>query len=95
MEWALWPHIYIDYPPCAYAVAMSASYAITTKMRGEGASAAGRWITALKAGATLPTLEFWRTAGVEMETLEPLRQAVQYFGDLVEKLSTSLAPFQE
>ena len=95
MEWALWPHIYIDFPPCAYAVAMSASFAITTQIRSEGESAAERWISALKAGATLPTLEFWRTAGVEMETLEPLRQAVRYFGDLVEKVSTLLGPDQE
>lgn len=92
MEWALWPHIYIDYPPCAYAVAKSASFAIATQIRAQGASAAERWLTALKAGPTLfSPMEFWRTAGVEMETGEPLRQAVRYYGGLVEKLSTLLA----
>ncbi|WP_167670248.1 M3 family metallopeptidase [Paenibacillus tianmuensis] len=97
MEWALYPHLYFDncLYPYSYAVAMSASFAITTQIRAEGASAAERWLTALKAGATLPPLAFWRTAGVEMDTDEPLRQAVRFFGGLVEKVSTLLAQDQK
>ncbi|MCK9905951.1 M3 family metallopeptidase, partial [Frankia sp. Cpl3] len=80
------PHYYMGLYPYTYAAGLTASTAVASLIREEGAPAVERWIHALKAGGTMRPLELMKVAGVDMAEPQPIRNAVAYVGSLVDEL---------
>ena len=89
LYWAQQPHFYMNLYPYTYAAGLAGGYAAVTAMREEGQPAMDRWLHLLTRGNTRPALELLRDAGVDLSSAEPLRQAVGYFGSLVDELERS------
>lgn len=86
LNWMRQPHYYSGLYPYTYAVGLAGATVVAQSIDQEGESAAARWVEVLKSGSTLGSIEQFRTAGVDMTSPEPLRQAVAYVGSLVDEL---------
>jgi oligoendopeptidase F len=91
LYWGQQPHFYMNLYPYTYAAGLACGVAVAEAIRTEGQSAVERWLQMLRAGGTEPPLELMRMAGVDMADAETLRNAVRYFGSLVDELEQSFA----
>ncbi|TVP87673.1 MAG: oligoendopeptidase F [Alkalicoccus sp.] len=89
LTWMRQPHYYMGLYPYTYSAGLTASTAAAGKIIEEGQPAVDRWIQALKDGGTKTPLELMQTAGVDMSTDEPIREAAAYVGHLVDELIKS------
>lgn len=89
LYWAQQPHFYMNLYPYTYAAGLAGGYALVRALREEGQPAVDRWLRLLTRGNTRPALELLRDAGVDLGSAEPLRQAVDYAGSLVDELERS------
>lgn len=86
LTWMRQPHYYMSLYPYTYSAGLTASTAAAKRIREEGQPAVERWLTALKAGGSLPPLELMKLAGVDMSDTTTIREAVGYVGELVDEL---------
>ena len=85
IEWARIPHFYYDYYVFQYATGFSAAVALTQKILNEGDRAVDDYITFLKSGSSDYPINVLRKAGVDMETVEPVENAMKLFARLVDE----------
>jgi oligoendopeptidase F len=86
MTWMRQPHYYMGLYPYTYSVGLVASTAMSLRIRDEGAPAVARWLEVLKAGGTKKPLELMQMAGIDLSSPQPIRDAVNYVGQLVTEL---------
>lgn len=86
IEWARIPHFYNAFYVYKYATGFSAAIALARKILKEGDPAVERYITFLSSGSSDYPIELLRKAGVDMETPVPVREALEVFKGLVDKL---------
>lgn len=86
IEWARIPHFYNAFYVYKYATGFSAAIALARKILEEGDPAVERYITFLSSGSSDYPIELLRKAGVDMETPVPVREALEVFKGLVDKL---------
>lgn len=91
MTWMRQPHYYMGLYPYTYSVGLVASTAMSLKVRQEGAPAVQRWLEVLKAGGTQPPLDLLRMAGIDLDSPQPIHDAVAYVGRLVDELEAAFA----
>ncbi|HWE63070.1 MAG TPA: oligoendopeptidase F [Chloroflexota bacterium] len=91
LYWAQQPHFYMNLFPYTYAAGLACGYAAVSAMREQGQPAVDRWLHMLTLGSTLPPIELAQAAGVDIGDPETLRQAVRYFGSLVDELEQGFA----
>ncbi|HOZ48887.1 MAG TPA: oligoendopeptidase F [Candidatus Hydrogenedentes bacterium] len=82
------PHFYSAFYVYKYATGLAAAIALSEQVMKGGASARNRYLTFLKSGGSDYPLELLRTAGVDMESPEPVATAMARFKTLVEELET-------
>ena len=80
------PHFYSAFYVYKYATGISAAFALADKVVNEGASAKRAYLNFLKLGGSKFPLDELFDAGVDMQSPEPIEQAIQYFSDLVDRL---------
>ncbi len=85
-EWARIPHFYYNFYVYQYATAFSASVAIAKSILKEGAPAVERYKKFLSGGCSMAPVELLKIAGVNLETPEPIEQAMQTFGEILEEM---------
>ncbi len=85
IEWARIPHFYYNYYVFQYATGFSAAVALSQKIINEEDNAVGRYIDFLKSGSSDYPINVLRKAGVDMETEEPVNNAMKLFKDLVDE----------
>lgn len=90
IEWARIPHFYNAFYVYKYATGFSAATALARKILEEGEPAVQRYITFLSSGSSDYPIELLRKAGVDMETPTPVREALQVFKGLVDRLEKLL-----
>ncbi len=78
------PHFYSAFYVYKYATGISASIALATKVLNEGDAARRAYLSFLKMGGSKYPLDELREAGVDMERPEPIENAIQHFGELVD-----------
>ncbi|ANF95486.1 oligoendopeptidase F [Paenibacillus bovis] len=88
LTWMRQPHYYMGLYPYTYAAGLTASTAAMQQIRDEGQPAVDRWLTALKAGGSLPPLELMQLAGVDMSGPQPISTAADYVGSLISELES-------
>ncbi|MDR3584416.1 MAG: oligoendopeptidase F [Desulfosporosinus sp.] len=91
LEWARIPHFYNAFYVYKYATGFSAATAFARAILDEGDPAVARYLKFLSGGSSDYPIELLRKAGVDMETPVPVRNALQVFTGLVERLETLLA----
>ncbi|SPF56743.1 Oligoendopeptidase F homolog [Candidatus Desulfosporosinus infrequens] len=90
LEWARIPHFYNAFYVYKYATGFSAATAFARAILVEGEPAVARYLKFLSGGSSDYPIELLRKAGVDMETPVPVRNALQVFAGLVERLETLL-----
>ncbi|WP_019850672.1 oligoendopeptidase F [Desulfitobacterium sp. PCE1] len=90
MEWARIPHFYNAFYVYKYATGFSAATALARKILDEGEPAVERYLKFLSSGSSDYPIELLRKAGVDMETPVPVREALQVFTSLLDRLEALL-----
>lgn len=86
LGWAQMPHFYMSIFLYSYSAGLASGYAAVQAMREEGQPAVDRWLRMLALGNSRPPITLLREAGADLTNPETLRQAVRYFGTLVDEL---------
>lgn len=79
IEWARIPHFYYNFYVYQYATGISAASALVQQILNEGQPAVERYLKFLSSGSSNYSIDLLKTAGVDMTTPEPVRQAFQLF----------------
>lgn len=90
MEWARIPHFYSAFYVYKYATGFSAATALKQRILQEGQPAVDRYLEFLKSGSSDYPLSILKKAGVDLTTPEPVEQALEYFGQLVQEMESVL-----
>ncbi len=91
LEWARIPHFYYNYYVFQYATGYSAAIALSRKILREGESAVQDYIHFLSGGCSKSPIDLLKDAGVDMTSPEPVEQALQLFGELLDEMEALMA----
>ncbi len=86
MEWARIPHFYYNYYVFQYATGYAAAIALSRKILKEGESAVKDYLGFLSGGCSKSPIDLLKDAGVDMTSPEPVNQALQLFGELLDEM---------
>jgi len=86
MEWARIPHFYYNYYVFQYATGYSAAIALSRKILKEGKPAVQDYLNFLSGGCSKAPIDLLKGAGVDMTSPEPVNQALQLFGQLLDEM---------
>ena len=86
MEWARIPHFYYNYYVFQYATGYSAAIALSRKILREGESAVKDYLNFLSGGCSKAPIDLLKGAGVDMTSPEPVNQALELFGRLLDEM---------
>ncbi|WP_434512635.1 oligoendopeptidase F [Desulfitobacterium sp. AusDCA] len=89
-EWSRIPHFYSSFYVYKYATGFSAAIALAHKILEEGEPAVKRYLTFLSSGSSDYPIELLRKAGVDMETPLPVKEALEVFKGLLDRLEQIL-----
>ena len=84
------PHFYSAFYVYKYAIGLSASISLSNRVLSGESGAVDRVIHFLRSGGSRPPLETLRLAGVDMESSEPVENALRLFSDRVDELESIL-----
>lgn len=90
IEWARIPHFYMNYYVYQYATGFSAAMALSKKIINGEEEAVDKYLTFLKGGCSKSPIELLRGAGVDMESSQPIHDALQLFDSLIDELNDLL-----
>lgn len=85
-EWERIPHFYYNYYVFQYATGFSAAIALSQKILKEGKPAVEDYKRFLSSGCTTDPISLLKIAGVDMNSPEPIENALKLFGELIEEL---------
>ena len=86
MEWARIPHFYYTYYVFQYATGYSAAIALSRRILREGEQAVQDYLNFLSGGCSKSPIGLLKGAGVDMTTPEPIHQALELFGQLLDEM---------
>lgn len=86
MEWARIPHFYYNYYVFQYATGYSAAIALSRRILKEGEPAVKDYLGFLSGGCSKSPIELLKGAGVDMTSPEPVNNALQLFGELLDEM---------
>ncbi|HHT27655.1 MAG TPA: oligoendopeptidase F [Firmicutes bacterium] len=90
MEWARIPHFYRPFYVYKYATGYSAATTLCKQINEQGKPAVERYLRFLASGSSDYPLNILKAAGVDMTRPEPVRQALEVFGSLLDELEAML-----
>ncbi len=86
MEWARIPHFYYNYYVFQYATGYSAAIALSRRILNEGEAAVKDYLGFLSGGCSKTPIDLLKGAGVDMTSPEPVNQALELFGRLLDEM---------
>ena len=86
MEWARIPHFYYNYYVFQYATGYAAAIALSRRILEEGEPAVRDYLNFLSGGCSRSPIELLKGAGVDMTGPEPVNQALELFGQLLDEM---------
>ena len=86
VEWARIPHFYFDYYVFQYATGYSAAIALSRRILAEGETAVKDYLNFLSGGCSKSPIQLLKEAGVDMTSPEPVNQALELFGKLLDEM---------
>ena len=91
MEWSRIPHFYYNYYVFQYATGYSAAIALSRRILREGPAAVKDYIGFLSGGCSKSPIDLLKGAGVDMTSPEPVNQALELFGSLLDEMESLTA----
>lgn len=85
-EWERIPHFYYNYYVFQYATGFSAAIALSTRILKEGEPAVKDYLRFLSGGCSTDPISLLKIAGVDMNSPEPIENALKLFGELIDEL---------
>jgi oligoendopeptidase F len=89
IEWARIPHFYYNFYVYQYATGISAAIYLYKKVAEGSEKNRNDYFNFLRAGCSKYPLDILKDAGVDMTSNEPVKQAIFYFKELLDKLELS------
>ncbi len=86
LEWARIPHFYYNYYVFQYATGYSAAIALSRRILREGEPAVKDYLNFLSGGCSKSPIDLLKGAGVDMTSPEPVNQALDLFGQLLDEM---------
>src|SRR5215510_3568885 len=83
--------LYIDYYSYQYAIGISAANTIAKRILNGTPNAAQDHINFLKVGSSKPPMEVYKTAGVDMTTMQPIEDAFSVLEEYIDRLNVLTA----
>ncbi len=90
VEWARIPHFYMNFYVFQYATGFSAAISLAKQILEEGEPAVKRYLDFLKSGSSDYPVNLLQKAGVDMNTSEPIQNALDLFNDILEQMEGML-----
>ena len=90
LEWARIPHFYYNYYVYQYATGYAAAIALSRRILREGAGAVEDYLSFLKGGCSADPITLLKGAGVDMATAQPINEALNLFGELIDEMEALL-----
>ena len=91
MEWARIPHFYYNYYVYQYATGYSAAIALSRRILREGEPAVKDYLGFLSGGCSKDPVDLLRGAGVDMSSPQPIQDALDLFGTLLDEMESLMA----
>ncbi|MDD5938802.1 MAG: oligoendopeptidase F [Clostridiales bacterium] len=91
LEWSRIPHFYYNYYVYQYATGYAAAIALSRRILKEGAPAVEDYLNFLRGGCSADPITLLRGAGVDMASPQPIAQALELFGQLIDELDELLS----
>ncbi|MBT2832249.1 oligoendopeptidase F [Staphylococcus coagulans] len=86
LTWMRQPHYYMGLYSYTYSAGLTIGTIMAQRIKNEGQPAVDDWLTALKAGGSVSPTEIAKIAGIDITTDQPLKETIQYIGQLVDEL---------
>ena len=86
LEWTRIPHFYYDYYVFQYATGYSAAIALSRKILNGEEGAVENYLRFLGGGCSASPIDLLKGAGVDMTSSEPVAQALELFGQLIDRM---------
>jgi len=90
MEWSRIPHFYRGFYVYQYATGFSAAMALSKRILEGGEEAVADYLKFLSGGCSTDPVSLLKIAGVDMSTPQPVNDALELFGQLIEELEELL-----
>lgn len=91
-EWSRIPHFYYNFYVYQYATGISAALALSDRVLQGGQREQEDYLNFLKTGGSVYPLEALKIAGVDMQSVQPVKKAIAKFRALLKELETLLMP---
>ena len=91
VEWARIPHFYYNYYVFQYATGYSAAIALSRKVLDGGEKELNDYLGFLSGGCSKSPIDLLKGAGVDMTSPEPVNQALELFGRLLDEMEELMA----
>lgn len=89
-EWARIPHFFYNFYVFQYATGFSAAIALSQKILKEGEPAVKKYLEFLSGGCSKDPIALLKDAGVDLTTAEPINEALNLFGELIDEMDELL-----
>lgn len=86
LEWARIPHFYTPFYVYQYATGISAAITLSRKIMQEGEAGVDDYMKFLTGGSSKDPIDLLKLAGVDMTSKEPVENALQLFGELLDQM---------
>ncbi len=90
LEWARIPHFYMNFYVYKYATGFSAAISLAKQILTEGEPAVKRYLRFLKSGGSDYPIELLKAAGVDMNSSQPIEDALAVFREVLDEMGTLL-----
>lgn len=90
IEWGRIPHFYRSFYVYKYSTGMAAAIALSQQILQEGKPAVDRYTRFLGLGGSQYSIDLLKSAGVDMTSPEPVRQALRLFGQRIDEMESLL-----
>ncbi len=90
MEWSRIPHFYRRFYVYQYATGFSAAMALSRRILSGGEEAVKDYLKFLSGGCSTDPVSLLKIAGVDMSTPQPVNDALELFGELIDELEELL-----
>lgn len=90
-EWERIPHFYYNFYVFQYSTGFSAAIALSQKILREGEPAVKDYLKFLSSGCSTDPISLLKIAGVDMNSPEPVSDALKLFGELIDELDELLS----
>ncbi len=86
LTWMRQPHYYMGLYSYVYSAGLMIGTQVSRRIEEEGEPAVASWKDALRAGGTLTPVQFAASAGVDLNSEQPLLDTIDYIGELIDEV---------